>query len=113
MDFQNLFAAHSNNDLAKAAFLLMRLPHQKKPVTEQSWYAVGVALLLDLKIKNEDITHLSCFVEAAKDFGIAVQQEKIEWLPFDMIKRLYKIDSEKVLEIIVDETIKSALKGLK
>ena len=79
-------------DLAKAAFLLHRLPNVSKSKSGVTWATVGTAILLGLSISMDDIQYLTKYISAADDLGVKVYKEDIGHQESGTVRDLMKID---------------------
>ena len=79
-------------DLAKAAFLLHRLPNVSKSKSGVTWATVGTAILLGLSIEMDDIQYLTKYISAAEDLGVKVYKEDIGHQESGTVRDLMKID---------------------
>ena len=79
-------------DLAKAAFLLHRLPNVSKSKSGVTWATVGTAILLGLSIEMDDIRYLKKYISAAEDLGVKVYKEDIGHQESGTVRDLMKID---------------------
>jgi len=101
-DFDSLFEKPKVDDLAKAAFLVHRLPKvaKQKSKVGVTWAYVGTAILLGLKISKEDVRYLTQFIQVADDLGVKVHKEDISHLESLAVKELMKIDREGTLNLM-------------
>jgi hypothetical protein len=101
--FDSLFEAPKVDDLAKAAFLVHRLPNVSKSKAGVTWAIVGTAILLGLNISQDDIRYLKQYVSAAEDLGVKAHKEEIGHLESLVVKELMKIDREGTLNLMKQE----------
>ena len=100
--FDSLFEKPKVDDLAKAAFLVHRLPKVAKQNSKAgvTWAYVGTAILLGLNISKEDVRYLTQFIQAADDLGVKAHKEDINHLESLAVKELMKIDREGTLNLM-------------
>ena len=88
----DLFTYAKPQDLAKAAFLIHRLPNVSKSKSGVTWATVGTAILLGLSIEMDDIQYLTKYISAAEDLGVKVYKEDIGHQESGTVRDLMKID---------------------
>jgi len=86
--------------IAKAAFLLHRLPNVSKSKSKVTWATVGVAILLGLEIEMDDIRYLKQYVSAAEDLGVKAHKEEIGHQESGTVRDLMKIDREGTTKLL-------------